>query len=922
VVSGDVLSNHMFGSTVTVTNGANAGDATVITREGSRIEARSRGIQVSNSGTGVSTVAAYGNVSAYLQDGIYVHNSGAATGIAVTAGRSARVEGKKYGINAWNEAGGETDILVDGDVIGTDFAGVRAVNGAGATDLTVTTGAQSTISGGSDGIWAFNNGTGATTVTLAGDVKSTTGEAVVAGNAATATDLTVSTAAGSSIEGARGIRAVNSGNGTTMVTIGGNVLGSGSDGIFLSSVRGSRLSILRGASVTSQGTAADDDAIEISGQANVTVAGSVTGGGGYAIRFDTANVFDDRLELQPGWNVRGKVDAGLGFDTLAFGGSATGNGGANLVFDMARLDIGGKGAPGADFFGFDAFAKTGTSLLELTGSNVGVADFAVDQGTLALNAYLPGMDFAVGSGATLTGDGTAGSLVFGSGATVAPGKTGEIGLLTARGSADFEAGSRFLVDVAATGGADRIAADTAAINGGTVIVSAVPSSGVFVDGQRFVILDAARGVQGGFGDIEKTFHSMFLDFAFANTPTQVAIETDVTSFDSVAANANQAAVARSLFGFGKSSDPDAWSVYNSILFAQTAEEAQAAFDAASGEIHADLPTALANTSIGFGQLLRTHAGLPPTVTPAVEPLAYAPAPLAMQTALALQTAGTTAVPAAPEATRGLWGQLIGGSASIGGEGTAADLNVRLGGIAAGAEILRSDSGLSAGLAFGYIHTRASELASEAEVDSGHVGVYATMESGPLLLTAATHLGQYNVETSRDVALGGVGGTATANYGAQSLGATAEARYRLKVGNVAVSPYAGVDAAYVHSNGATESGAGVLNLSIDPADDAAGTLVAGLALGQEWQLDGGARFGAEVGAAYERGFGGAPERNLAFVGVPGYTLSGVDLDGNRLALEAKFDLSFDGGLTFSGGYRGSFGTNSTTQTGELSIGYKF
>ncbi|MDW6025621.1 autotransporter domain-containing protein [Mesorhizobium sp. BAC0120] len=916
VVSGDVLSNHTFDSTVVVSNGANAGDATVITQAGSNIEGRSSGIIVSNGGTGVSTVAVNGNVSAYLEHGIYVHNSGSAAGIAVTVGRSGRVAGNKYGINAQNDAGGETEILVNGDVIGTTDSGVRAFNGAGASNLIVTAGAQSTISGRLAGISAFNTGTGGTTVALAGHITSTYGVAVNVGNGVTATDLTVSTAAGSTIEGVSGISAVNTGTGATTVTIGGDVLGSGDDGIFLSGGQGSRLSILRGATVTSQGTTTDDDAIEIGGQANVTVAGSVMGGGGYAIRFDTANVFDDRLELQPGWEVKGKVDAGLGFDTLAFGGSAAGTGSADMAFDMTRVDIGGTGVPGADFLGFDAFAKTGTSVLELTGSNNGVADFAVDQGTVALNARLPGMTFAVGSGATLAGDGTAGSFVFGSGATAAPGKAGEIGLLTSQGSADFGAGSRFLVDVAANGKSDRIAAGSAAVDGGTVVVNAVPSSGVFVDGQRFVILDAAGGLQGGFDRIEKRFDSIFLDFAFANTPTQVAIETDVTSFDSAAATANQAAVARSLFAFGGSSDPDAQSVYNSILFARTAEEAQADFDAASGEIYADLQTALANSSIGFGRVLRMHAGLPPTVTPAGEPLAYASTPLAVR------GTGAPFPPAASGAAHGLWGQMIAGSASIDGDGAAADLDLTLGGVAAGAEILESDSGFSAGLAFGYVHTRASQLSSDAEVDSGHVGVYAAMESGPLLLTAATHFGLHNLETSRDAVIGGVGGTATASYGAQSLGVSAAARYRLEVGNLTVSPFTGVDAAYVHSNGATESGAGVLNLTIDPADYAAGTLAAGLALGQQWQLDGEARLSAEVGAAYERGFGGAPDQSLAFVVGPGYTISGVDLDGNRLALEARLDLSFDRGLTFSGGYRGSFGADSTTQTGEFSIGYKF
>jgi uncharacterized protein with beta-barrel porin domain len=907
VVGGDVVNSHTAGTGVAVVNQGYAGDATVITREGSNIAGRTRGISVMNSATGVSTVSAHGKVSAAVQDGIYVRNSVDATGIAVTAGSSARVEGGKYGVNALNYAGGQTNIVIDGDVAGTSRVGVRAVNGAGATDLTVTTGTQSTISGGYAGIWAVNQGTGATTVTLTGDVVSAR-EAVVAGNMATATDLVVTTAAGSTMEGVRGIRALNFGAGTTEVTIGGDVLGSASEGIFLSSIHGSHLAILEGASVTSRGTVVNDDAIKIIGQSSVTVAGAVTSNAGHAIRFDTANTFDDRLELQPGWDINGTVDAGLGFDTLAFGGLA--------MFDMTRVDIAGTGAPEANFFGFDTFAKTGTSVFELTGNNSGIAGFAVTQGTLVLNADLAGMDFVVGPGAGLIGTGTAGSFAFGSGATVAPGTAGEIGVLTAQGPADFDAGSRFLVDLAANGAADRIVADTAAIGGGTLLVNLVPSASAYFDGQRFVIVDAAGGVLGRFDGIERAFDSLFLDFAFADTPTQVAIEADVTAFDSAAATKNQAAVARSLFAFAQSSDPDAQRVYSSILFAPTIEDAQAAFDAASGGIHASLPTAVTNAGIGFGQILRARASLPPAAAPAVEPLAYAPAPLAAQ---AIDAAVD---PAAPVAAHGLWGQLIAGSASIAGDGTAADLDFSFGGIAAGTEAVWSGTGFSAGLALGYTRGEASVSSSQAAIDSAHIGVYGALESGPLLLTAATHFGLHNVETSRDVLIGGVGGTAIANYGAQGLGVSAAARYRLEVGGVTVSPFAGVDAAFVHSQGATETGAGLLNLSIDPADYVTGTMVAGLALGHEWQLDGEARLRAEVSAAYEHSLGGPPDRNVAFVGGPGYTLSGGKLDDDRLALEGELDLSFDGGLTFSGGYRGTFGADSTSHSGQLSISHRF
>ena len=196
------------------------------------------------------------------------------------------------------------------------------------------------------------------------------------------------------------------------------------------------------------------------------------------------------------------MDAGLGFDTLVLGGSANGVGGIDATLDVGRVDIGGSGGPSATFFGFDAFAKTGTAVFELTGSNNGTADLDVESGTLVMDAALPDWSFAVASGATLLGTGTAGSIAAGNGATIGAGKLGEIGTLSASGSVSFDAGSRFAVDLAANGDADQIVSDTVSIQGGTVVVNAVSPGSTYAEGQRYVILDAAGGRTGQFHGVE------------------------------------------------------------------------------------------------------------------------------------------------------------------------------------------------------------------------------------------------------------------------------------------------------------------------------------------------------------------------------------------------------------------------------------
>jgi autotransporter-associated beta strand protein len=87
------------------------------------------------------------------------------------------------------------------------------------------------------------------------------------------------------------------------------------------------------------------------GAADVTVAGSVTGGGGTAIDLgeDTG-----RLELQPGFSIVGIVDAGLGNDTLVFGGVGS-----------ANFDISGVG-DALDYRRFELFVKEDASVFTFT----------------------------------------------------------------------------------------------------------------------------------------------------------------------------------------------------------------------------------------------------------------------------------------------------------------------------------------------------------------------------------------------------------------------------------------------------------------------------------------------------------------------------------------------------------------------------
>lgn len=188
------------------------------------------------------------------------------------------VSGLRNGIGAYNFGTGALSITSNGDVTGTNQRGIYAVNGnryyskalvdidtfevdieaptysrPRPTDLTI---AATSVTGGTDGIFAINNGTGALSITTTGTVTGTSRRGIFASNGGSesdsdygdrvaaastlgggsafyaGTDLTISTAAVSG--GTDGIYASNFGTGALKITSTGTVTGSNGVGIFAS----------------------------------------------------------------------------------------------------------------------------------------------------------------------------------------------------------------------------------------------------------------------------------------------------------------------------------------------------------------------------------------------------------------------------------------------------------------------------------------------------------------------------------------------------------------------------------------------------------------------------------------------------------------------------------------------------------------
>jgi uncharacterized protein YhjY with autotransporter beta-barrel domain len=429
-------------------------DLTIATGVGTTITGTSSdGILAENDGTGILSIIAGGNVSGGNQ-GIYAYNKG--TDLTITTGASTTITGtNNYGIYARNAGTGTLSIVADGDVSGNRGIGASNNNG---TDLTITTGAGTTITGTNNyGIYARNSGTGTLSVTADGDVSG--GGGIFARNY-NGTDLLITTGAETTITGTNnlGIYARNAGTGSLSVTADGDVSGGG-DGIKALNYNGTDLFITTGAGATITGTnnygiyarnagtgslsvTADGDVsggdvgifarsysgtdLTITTGANTTIAGT-NHSGIYARNFGTGS-----LSITANGDVSGStgiyasnnngtdLSIATGVGTTITGTSSDGilarNSGTGLsIIADGNVSGGDVGIYARNYSGTDLSITTGAGTT-ITGNNIGI--YARNAGTGLLNMINNG-DVIGNVGIMIEYNGNvAGSITNNSGATI------------------------------------------------------------------------------------------------------------------------------------------------------------------------------------------------------------------------------------------------------------------------------------------------------------------------------------------------------------------------------------------------------------------------------------------------------------------------------------------------------------------------
>ncbi|WP_195162704.1 autotransporter family protein [Mesorhizobium sp. NBSH29] len=593
-------------------------------------------------------------------------------------------------------------------------------------------------------------------------------------------------------------------------------------------------------------------------------------------------LFDREPDPDAGPDLTGKRD------TFVLGGENDGS------FDVSLLDGDGVYSDAEQFRGFDIFEKREGGTFFLSGSNTEIGNFSVLGGNLFANAEMASTAFNVASGAKLGGTGTIGSATILSGARLAPGNAdaSAFGTLSVRDSATFMEGAIFETRVDDTGNSDLLSVGgTAMIDGATMNIIATPGS---YASQTYTVIEAEGGVTGKFASLSDNLQDIdFVDSYDGNTVKLGLIKAPVNQPNQPGAGtpgfSDKENALAAAFGAGDSS----------LQFSQML----------AGRMSGGSTTTTASigTPLGYDAPV-TRSETFPAVHRVYGADFHSPAPITELGGLAV------------------WVGALGLDASVDERDGVRGYDNTVGGIAGGIEYRMSGEGKGViGLAGGYTRSTVDVINGGARINSAHVGIYAGYQIDALHLAGALAYsnGSYNLwrNVSGAVALGDTDGNALSGH--------VEAFYDLAprfglAEGTSVGPVARLRGANATRDGFTETGAGILNLTVaeDSVSQSYGDV--GMRFATRYVV-GALVLHPEIELRYERRLSSNSDiSNAVIAPVAGAEFATTVQAGgrDRFGLGLGMGMDFNAALSAKLSYDGSFGKDVTSHAGALSLTYKF
>ena len=549
-----------------------------------------------------------------------------------------------------------------------------------------------------------------------------------------------------------------------------------------------------------------------------------------------------------------------------------------------------------DISGHGGLTKQGIGTLVLTGNNTYSGPTLVNQGRLAVNGSVTSA-VSVQSGGIVGGSGTLSSLTARDGGTVAPGNS--IGTLNVAGNVSFEPGSRYAVEVGPNGQSDRIqSSGSATIGGGEVAVTLENSPNLLTQGevrsllgQQYTILSAQQGVSGQFDAVAPNY--LFLGTGLSYQPTGVTLSVgrNGTSFASVAQTANERAAAAAADALAAGNP-----VYESLLGSGTAGEARQAFRQLSGQIHADIASALVNDSRYLREALNGRLR---------------------------QAEGLASSSAIKADEGGAWAQLLGAWDHASGDANATGYQASTYGVLVGLDSAAADD-WRLGVATGYTRTSLhGGYGSKVDSDNYHLAAYGDKQFGALALRGGAGYTWHRIDTKRSVNYGMQSDRDTAKYSARTEQLFAEAGYSVQGEWLNLEPF--VNLAYVNfeNNGIAESG-GAAALRGDKQHTDATVSTLGLRADTAWQVTPGTTVALRSELGWQHQYGSLERgTGLRFNGgnAP-FVVDSVPVSRDGMVLKAGAEVAVNENATLSLGYGGLLSQNHQDNSVNAGFTWRF
>ncbi|WP_340608477.1 autotransporter domain-containing protein [Xenorhabdus bharatensis] len=533
-----------------------------------------------------------------------------------------------------------------------------------------------------------------------------------------------------------------------------------------------------------------------------------------------------------------------------------------------------------DISGHGGLTKTGKGTLELTGKNSTYkGPTIVEQGQLKISGGITS-DVTVQNGASLSGNGTTGSLTF-------------------------EENSHYLVNIARNTQVliDRISSHgSAELRGGSVHVWLENNSNLLAEKEvssllnPHNILQTSGEITGKFATVTMAPNYLFIDkqlkLSYQPNRVMLNINRNATPFASVTKTANERAIANAADKLHLGHP-----VYESILMSDTSEQAGKAFQQlSSGQIHADIASAQINGSRYLRDTLNTR-------------LRQADSGLTSQDIKADQN--------------GVWAQITSNWQRADNSGEANGYRMSNYGVFLGADRELTND-LRLGMATGF--TRSSLRGGDntsAGSDNVHLAFYGSKQLDALALRTGVAYSWHRFDTERSVTFSHQSDNLKAKYGAQTGQLFAEAAYGVNSDWLNLEPFANLSHVNFRNDGINEKG-GAAALTGKKQSKNATLSTLGLRVNQNWQTQDQLTVGMYGELGWQHQFGNvARDSKLSFSNSDvSFTVNSVSAARDAAVIKAGTSLSINENTQLSLGYNGVLSSSHKDNGMFLNANWKF